>query len=458
MSGNIESNESDIQLIAYEELAGDPSALADRWQNYFKSGGAYIRSKSGGVGVLRLLTSADLSALEAHDADLTIIAALVATTGHFIVSRSGAWASDTIQPTDLTTPLLTPPDIGGTTPAKGYFSELREKIGGFNGIWTHANSADRTYYYPNLSGLVSVFNVASTATAAGTTTLTNASETVQIFTGVTTQIVKMPAANTLQLGHKFVIRNESTGILTIQDNSAGALTTIGASESAEFIVSDVSTAAGVWKFPAKTGSGLDVRATSPTIVSPTITKIANLTTNGVVKVGGGDGTLGTMGGELFLSAAGGTPSITNGCAPSAKWELPTNKQVVWTGDFDASAIEYMQWQVWMPANWDGSTVTFAALWTAASGSGDAIFTLEARAYANDDALDAAFGTGVDVTDTLTAALDADISPTSSAVTIAGSPAAGNPVIFRLSRKATAGGDTLAVDARVLGVKVFFGLN
>lgn len=40
-----------------------------------------------------------------------------------------------------------------------------------------------------------------------------------------------------------------------------------------------------------TGSGSVVLATSPTIVTPTIAKLANLTTNGFVKTGGGDGTL-----------------------------------------------------------------------------------------------------------------------------------------------------------------------
>lgn len=35
--------------------------------------------------------------------------------------------------------------IGQTTPAAGYFSALREKIGGFYAIFTHSNTADRTY-------------------------------------------------------------------------------------------------------------------------------------------------------------------------------------------------------------------------------------------------------------------------------------------------------------------------
>jgi hypothetical protein len=42
---------------------------------------------------------------------------------------------------------------------------------------------------------------------------------------------------------------------------------------------------------AVTGTGSYVKATSPTITTPTIAKLANLTSNGLVKTSGGDGTL-----------------------------------------------------------------------------------------------------------------------------------------------------------------------
>ena len=65
-------------------------------------------------------------------------------------STSGATVSvATVTSGDLTTALASPPDIGTTTPAKGYFSDLREKIGGFFAILTHSNSADRTYTLPD---------------------------------------------------------------------------------------------------------------------------------------------------------------------------------------------------------------------------------------------------------------------------------------------------------------------
>lgn len=85
----------------------------------------------------------------------------------------------------LNTPTVTTPTLSGgtidntpvgtTTRALGYFSALREYIGGFAAIFTHANSADRTYTLPN-----------ATTTLVGTDTtqtLTNKSIDASQLTG-----------------------------------------------------------------------------------------------------------------------------------------------------------------------------------------------------------------------------------------------------------------------------------
>ena len=51
--------------------------------------------------------------------------------------------------------------------------------------------------------------------------------------------------------------------------------------------------------------------------------------------------------------------------------------------------------------------------------------------------------------------DQQISGESSALTVAGSPAAGELTYFQLFRNANDGSDTFTADARVLGVKIFF---
>jgi hypothetical protein len=167
------------------------------------------------------------------------------------------------------------------------------------------------------------------------------------------------------------------------------------------------------------------------------------------------GTAASSTGEIFLSAAGMWPSTTAGCAANAKVEFGTNDVDMYTLDFDADADEYAQVSVWMPDDYDAGTVTAKFAWTAASSTGDVIWGLQGRAYANDDAIDAAWGTAQTVTDTLLATGDIHYTSATSAITLAGTPAAGELVQFRVYRDADAGGDTLAADGQLLGVKLTY---
>ena len=67
----------------------------------------------------------------------------------------------------------------------------------------------------NLSANSAINGYATTATAAGTTTLTVASKYQQYFTGSTTQTVVMPVTSTLVLGQSYRIINNGSGNITI---------------------------------------------------------------------------------------------------------------------------------------------------------------------------------------------------------------------------------------------------
>lgn len=99
-----------------------------------------------------------------------------------------------------------------------------------------------------------------------------------------------------------------------------------------------------------------------------------------------------------------------------------------------------------------------AVMAAASGSGDVVWGIQAVAISEADPLDAAFGAAQTVTDTLTTALDNHTTSFTGAVTIGGTPAEGDLVCFQVYRDADAAGDTLAVDAKLVAIRLNFTTN
>lgn len=72
---------------------------------------------------------------------------------------------------------------------------------------------------------------ASTATAAGTTTLTVASARVQHFTGTTTQTVVLPTTSVV-VWQQYEIVNRSTGLVTVQSSGLNTIVTLGLNQKA----------------------------------------------------------------------------------------------------------------------------------------------------------------------------------------------------------------------------------
>lgn len=84
------------------------------------------------------------------------------------------------------------------------------------------------------------------------------------------------------------------------------------------------------------------------------------------------------------------------------------------------------------------------------GPGTATWSISARALGDGDAIDQALGTAQAVTDTLLSANQMHVTATTSAMTIAGTPAANKPVYWQITRDVA---DTLNADARLLGVTI-----
>lgn len=166
-------------------------------------------------------------------------------------------------------------------------------------------------------------------------------------------------------------------------------------------------------------------------------------------IGAGGGT-----GEIFVGAASMWPSTTAGSGDATKTEYTTNDQNLFGLAFDQTTQEHAEFTIWMPDDWDAGTVTFKAVWTANSGSGNAAFNLQGVAYADSDAIDASWGTAQEVIDTLLTAGDVHYSAESSAITIGGGAAAGELVQFRVYRNTGTPSD-LDADAILLGIKVYY---
>jgi hypothetical protein len=87
------------------------------------------------------------------------------------------------------------------------------------------------------------------ATTASTLALTADSEHVQIFTGNTSgQIVRLPDATTLQIGHRFEIYNAASVQVTVQNNAGNGIATLQPLQKIELVAQAVLTAGGVWVF------------------------------------------------------------------------------------------------------------------------------------------------------------------------------------------------------------------
>ena len=158
--------------------------------------------------------------------------------------------------------------------------------------------------------------------------------------------------------------------------------------------------------------------------------------------------------NLWIPASAWIPRTTTGCGVNSL-EASTNKVNYDVLEFDTATQEYAQAAVVMPNNWNAGTITAKFHWTAASGSGGVTFSLAGLALGDNGQIDQAMGTSQSADDTLQTANYVHISPATSAVTLAGSPTAGQFVILELSRVVSASNDTLAVDARFLGAEISF---
>jgi len=150
----------------------------------------------------------------------------------------------------------------------------------------------------------------TTATAAGTTTLTVSSNYRQFFTGTLAQTIVLPVTSTLVTGIAYEIENNSTGTLTVNSSGGNLVGTVPAGVCAHAVcIGTTLTTAADWDWDyisttTITGTGANVLGTSPTITTATLAS-PNITTALTLT-----GAAGTAGQALTSGGSGVAPTWT----------------------------------------------------------------------------------------------------------------------------------------------------
>jgi len=195
-------------------------------------------------------------------------------------------------------------------------------------------------------GLSNLMGFTTTATAAGTTTLTNASTYFQIFTGSTTQTVDLPSTATLATGWAFYIFNESTAASTsfLQVRTSTGANLIQVFVGTGVLVTCVSTAGNTvaaWEanydgFATRTGTASVVLSDSPTFTGTPLSTTAAADTN-TTQIATTAYVVGQGYAKLASPALSGTPTAPTAAAGTNTTQLATTAFV--TGNFLRQAVQ-----------------------------------------------------------------------------------------------------------------------
>jgi len=177
--------------------------------------------------------------------------------------------------------------------------------------------------------------------------------------------------------------------------------------------------------------------------------------------GAGTNTVVLKGGKhsIWIPAEAISPRSNAGCGALATTAAATSgRPDIRALPFDKTADEHGQFTIAMPKMWNEGTITAQFYWTNASvTSGTVHWGLQGVSLSNDNPIDTAFGTAIVTGDTQTGtAKDVHVSAESSAITIAGSPAANDLTCFQVYRDVSA--DNLNEDALLLGIKIFYTID
>ena len=208
------------------------------------------------------------------------------------------------------------------------------------------------------------------------------------------------------------------------------------------------------------GTGLYNSATpslTRTLISSSTGSLLNLTGAATVTIAANAADFPVGKQTIHFPASAISPRITNG-ARIGSLETATHRINVATLDFHPTNQEFAQTPlIKMPKGWNALTFSFEVAWyhPTASVNFGVVWSLAALSLGDGNALDTALGTAVLVTDTGGATNTLYTSPESAAVTASNTPAKSDHVFFQLARVPADGADTMAVDARMVSLTIYY---
>ncbi len=324
-SGNYVSGGTDVIVadggtgrsvtVAYAPIVGGTTTTSAMQSVAVGSAGQVLQS--GGSGAIPVYSTATYPATAGTTRKILVsdgtnivssteTYAVPSTAGKVMQSDGTNWVSATPTgsgaPALATSPVFVTPQLG--TPASGVLTNCTGLPvgGGGTGVTSVTVSPTASSFAgwdanKNFSADSFINGYVTTATAAGTTTLTVDSLQQQFFTGSTTQTVVLPVTSTLVLGQTFLVVNKSSGVVTVQSSGANSIQAMAANTYAVYTcILTSGTSAASWDVEYVvanyTGSGAAVLATSPTLVTPILgTPTSGTLTNctGLPVAGGGTG-------------------------------------------------------------------------------------------------------------------------------------------------------------------------